>query len=174
MASQLALRHQYPASCEQMWDVLTDQQYLQAKLQAVGGPRAELVSWQRDEHAATMVLNQTVPGGAIPSFLRAMLPGELTIRRTETWRGCRGNVEAAVDGAPGTIAGVMSLEPDGTGCVLGSQITVDVPLPLIGGKVEKLVSDNIASLLETEYQFTLAWLRNPSSPRQGDIPGSGC
>ena len=170
MASQLALRHQYSASPEQMRDLLTDQQYLRAKLRAVGGPRAELVSWERDEHGARVVLHQTVPSDAIPSFLRAMLPGDLMIRRTEIWRGYRGNVEAEVDGAPGTITGVMSLEPDGTGCVLGRQLTVEVPLPLIGGKVEKLVSDNIASLLESEHQFTVTWLRNP---REEDVPGAG-
>jgi hypothetical protein len=161
MASQLALRHQYPTSPEQMRDVLTDQRYLQAKLRAVGGPRAELASWQQDEHGMTAVLHQAVPGDAIPSFLRAMVPGDLMIRRTETWRGCRGSVEAVVDGAPGTITGVMDLEPDAAGCVLGSQLTVEVPLPLIGGKVEKIVIDNIATLLNSEYQFTLTWLRTP-------------
>jgi hypothetical protein len=128
------------------------------------------VSGEREEHGARVVLHQTVPSDAIPSFLRAMLPGDLMIRRTEIWRGYRGNVEAEVDGAPGTITGVMSLEPDGTGCVLGSQLTVEVPLPLIGGKVEKLVSDNIASLLESEHQFTVTWLRNP---QEEDVPGAG-
>ncbi|MDQ3901384.1 MAG: DUF2505 domain-containing protein [Actinomycetota bacterium] len=161
MASQLALRHQYPTSPELMRDVLTDQRYLQAKLRAVGGPRAELASWQQDEHGMTAVLHQAVPGDAIPSLLRAMVPGDLMIRRTETWRGCRGSVEAVVDGAPGTITGVMDLEPDAAGCVLGSQLTVEVPLPLIGGKVEKIVIDNIATLLNSEYQFTLTWLRTP-------------
>lgn len=168
MASQLALRHQYPTSPQRMREVLTDRHYLQAKLQAVGGPRAELVSWQQDADGVTVVLHQAVPGDAMPSFLRALLPGDLTIRRTETWHGCRGNVEAVVDGAPGTISGVMRLEPDPDGCLLDGQLTAEVPLPLVGGKVEKIVTDNIATLMETEYQFTLAWLRNP---RHGDISG---
>jgi hypothetical protein len=54
----------------------------------------------------------------------------------------------------------MRLEPDPAGCVLGAQLTAEVPLPLIGSAVEKIVTDNIASLMETEYQFTLTWLRN--------------
>jgi hypothetical protein len=161
MASQLALRHRYPTSPERMRELVTDQHYLRAKLRAVGGPGAELVSWQQNDDGVTVVLHQAVPGEAMPSFLRAMLPGNLTIRRTETWRGCRGSVEAVVDGAPGTITGVMDLEPDAAGCVLGSQLTVEVPLPLIGGKVEKIVIDNIATLLNSEYQFTLTWLRTP-------------
>src|SRR5919202_6262957 len=163
MASQLALRHQYPASVERMREVLTDRQYQEAKLRAVGGPRAELMSWQQDTQGVTVVLHRAVPGDAIPPFLRSLLPGNLTIRRTETWRGCRGSVEAVVDGAPGAITGVMLLEPDPAGCVLGAQLTAEVPLPLIGGKVEKLVTDNIAGLMQNEYQFTLAYLRTPAT-----------
>ncbi len=164
MASRLALRHRYPASPERVREVLTDRPYVQAKLREVGGPRAELVSWQQDAHGVTIVLHQAVPEDAMPSFLRSMLPGELTIRRTETWSGSAGRVHAVVDGAPGTITGVMRLEPDPDGCVLGAQLTAEVPLPLFGGRVEKVITDSVATLMETEYQFTLAWLRNPMNP----------
>jgi hypothetical protein len=164
MASQLALRHRYPVTAERMREVITDRRYVQAKLQAVGGPRAEVVSWQQDEHGVTVVLHQAVPGDAIPAFLRSFMPGNLTIRRTEIWRGSNGSVEAVVDGAPGTITGMMQLEPDSAGCVIGAQLTAEVPLPLIGGKVENIVTDNIASLMESEYQFTLDWLRKPVEP----------
>jgi hypothetical protein len=162
MASQLALRHRYPESPERMREVLTDQQYLRDKLRTVGGPRAELVSWKRDERGVTMVLHQAVPEDAMPSFLRSMLPSGLTIRRTETWNSSGGSVHAVVDGAPGTITGTMRLEPDPGGCVLGARLTADVGLPLIGAQVEKLITDNIAVLMESEYQFTLQWLRNSS------------
>ena len=165
MASQLALRHQFPASPERMQEVLTDRGYLEAKLRAVGGPQAKLVSWEQGAQGVTVVLHQAVPGDAMPSFLRSLLPGDLTIRRTEIWRDCSGSVEAVVDGAPGAITGVMQLQSDPAGCVLGAQLTAEVPLPLFGGKVEKVVTDNIANLMETEYQFTLAYLRNlPANP----------
>jgi Protein of unknown function (DUF2505) len=164
MASQLALRHRYPTTPERMRELITDRRYVQAKLRAVGGPRAELVSWQRNDDGVTVVVRQAVPEEAMPSFLRAMLPDSLTIRRTETWRGCSGSVEAVVDGAPGTITGVMRLESEPDGCLISAQLTAEVPLPLVGATVEKLVTDNIANLMETEYQFTLAWLRNPGEP----------
>ena len=146
-----------------MREVLTDQRYLRDKLRTVGGPRGELVSWERDERGITVVLQQAVPEDAMPSFLRAVLPSGLTIRRTETWNSSGGSVHAVVDGAPGTITGTMRLEPDPAGCVLGARLTADVGLPLIGAQVEKLITDNIAALMESEYQFTLQWLRNSSA-----------
>lgn len=146
-----------------MREVLTDQQYLRDKLRTVGGPRGELVSWERDERGITVVLQQAVPEDAMPSFLRSVLPSGLTIRRTETWNSSGGSVHAVVDGAPGTITGTMRLEPDPAGCILGARLTADVGLPLIGAQVEKLITDNIAALMESEYQFTLQWLRNSSA-----------
>jgi hypothetical protein len=47
--------------------------------------------------------------------------------------------------------------------VLGARLTADVGLPLIGAKVEKLITDNIAGLMESEYQFTLEWLRKSTA-----------
>ncbi|MGH3866510.1 MAG: DUF2505 domain-containing protein [Pseudonocardiaceae bacterium] len=163
MASRLALRHRYPEPPERIREVLTDQRYLRDKLRAVGGPQAELVSWEAGERGVTVVLHQVVPGEALPSFLRSALPGGLTIRRTETWTSSVGSVHAAVDGVPGTITGTMRLEPDPTGCVLGAQLTAEVGLPLIGGMVEKAITDGIAKLMETEYRFTLEWLRNAAT-----------
>ncbi|MGH3777782.1 MAG: DUF2505 domain-containing protein [Pseudonocardiaceae bacterium] len=160
MARQLEVRHRYPLPAGRVREVLTDPDYLRDKLRAVGGPGAELVSRERDERGITLVLRQAVPGDALPSFIRAALPGGLTIHRTETWTSSGGSVHAVVDGAPGTITGAMRLEPDPAGCVLGAQLTAEVPLPLIGGKVETVIIDNISQLMDAEYRFTLKWLRD--------------
>jgi hypothetical protein len=108
-------------------------------------------------------LQQAVPDDALASFLRSALPGDLTIRRTETWSSSSGTVHAVVDGAPGTVTGVMRLEPDPAGCVLGAQLTAEIGLPLIGGKVEKMITGSVGRLMEAEYRFTLEWLRNSTT-----------
>jgi Protein of unknown function (DUF2505) len=159
MASGLELRHRYPVPPDRIRAVLTDPDYLRDKLHAVGGPQAELLSREQDERGITVVLRQTVPDDALPSFISAMLSGGLTIRRTETWTNSSGSVHAEVDGAPGTVTGAMRLEPDQAGCVLGAQLTAEVPLPLIGGKVEKIITEHIGKLMDAEYRFTLEWLR---------------
>jgi hypothetical protein len=143
-----------------MWEVLTDPDFLRAKLHAVGGPRAELVSRDDDGPGVTVVLRQTVPAGSLPSFVRAVLPGDLVIRRIERWQSAEGTVHAEVDGAPGTIGGTMSIEPDPGGSVLVLRLEAKVPLPLVGGKVEKVITDSVSKLMDAEYEFTLQWLRS--------------
>ena len=164
MASRVELRHRYPESLERIREVLTDPDYLRDKMHAVGGLRAELVSREQDEHGITIVLHHAVPGDALPSLLRSVRPEGLTIRRTEIWTDSGGSVYAVVDGLPGTITVGMHLEPDPTGCVLGAQLTAEVPLPLLSGKVEKMIVDNVAKLMAAEYQFTLDWLHDSAIP----------
>jgi hypothetical protein len=159
MTSRVALQHQYPEPPERMREVLTDREYLLDKLRAVGGLGAELVSWEQDECSVTVVSHLAVPEDALPSFLRAALPGDLTIRRTETWGSSDGTLHAMIDGAPGTVAGRMYLEPDSTGCVLDTQLAAEVGLPLFGAKAERMITSKVATLLEAEYRFTLEWLR---------------
>lgn len=163
MASRVELRQRYPEPPQRIREVLTDPDYLRDKLRAVGGPGAELVSRQEDERGVTVVVHQTVPGDALPSFLRSVITEDLTIRRTETWTSSGATVHAVVDGVPGTITVSMRLAPDPAGSVLGAQLTAEVPLPLVGGKVEKIIIDNVAKLLAAEHQFTLDWLRNSAN-----------
>jgi len=163
MTSRVKLQHRYPEPPERMRDVLTDPAYLRDKLRAVGGPRAELVSREEDKHTVTIVLRHTVPAGALPSFVRAVLPGDLAIRRTESWNSSGGSVHSVVDGAPATITGQMRLDPDPAGCVLSALLEAKVPLPLIGGKVEKAITDSVTKLMATEYDFTIQWLRDSTA-----------
>lgn len=163
MTSRLELQHRYPEPPERMREVLTDPTYLQDKLRAVGGPQAELISREEDEHAVTIVLRHTVPADALPSFVRAVLPGDLAIQRTESWNSSGGSVHSVVDGAPATITGEMRLDPDPAGCVLSALLEAKVPLPLIGGKVEKAITASVAKLMTSEYDFTIQWLRSSTT-----------
>ncbi|MGQ0777425.1 MAG: DUF2505 domain-containing protein [Pseudonocardiales bacterium] len=164
MTSRVELRHAYPEPPERMLEVLTDPDYLRDKLHAVGGPNAELISWEDDERGITVVLRQAVPASALPSVVRSFLPGDLTIHRTETWTNSGGRVRAAVDGAPGTITGIMSLEPDPAGSVLALRLEAKVGLPFIGGKVENAITGGVSRLMAAEYDFTMQWLRDSTNP----------
>lgn len=163
MTSRLELRHRYPEPPQRMREVLTDPAFLRDKLRSVGGPGAALVSREESAGCVTVVLHQTVPADALPSFVRAALSGDLTIRRTEIWTGTGGTVHSVVDGAPGTITGEMELAPDTGGSVLRFRIEATVPLPLIGGKVEKSITDGVSKLMDAEYGFTLQWLRRAAT-----------
>ncbi|MGH3917031.1 MAG: DUF2505 domain-containing protein [Pseudonocardiaceae bacterium] len=163
MTNRVELWHSYPESPERMREVLTDPDYLRGKLHAVGGPRAELVSRDEDAQGITILLHQMVPPDALPSVIRSLLPSGLTVHRTETWTPAGGVLRCTVDGAPGTIIGTMTLNPDPAGSVLLTRLEATIPLPLIGGKVEKAVTGGVSKLMNAEYDFTMKWLHNSAT-----------
>ncbi len=160
MTNRVDLRHTYAEPPERIREVLTDPEYLRAKLREVGGPGAELVSREQDEAGAiTVVQRQTVPSDWVPDFARSLISGDVVIERTEDWNGDFGaTVRAVVVGTPAKITGAMALAPHGDGAVLTMRIEAKVPVPLFGAAVESMITEKISQLMETEHRFTLDWL----------------
>jgi hypothetical protein len=117
---------------------------------------------EHSDHNVTIVLHHAVPSESLPSFLRAALPDGLIIRRAEIWTASGASVYVEADGVPGAITAVMYVEPDITGCTLRAELAVDVPLPIVGGSIEKAIIRNVVRLMAVEYQFTLNWLHSLS------------
>jgi len=153
------MRHAYPAPVERMRAVLTDPEFLRDKLREVGGPGAELVSRTEDNGRIIVVQRQAVPETALPAVVRSFVPGDLSITRTEVWSGpTAGTIDVAVGGAPGSASGTIALTPDGEGALVTIRIDASVPVPLVGGMIEKAMTDNIGELGEVEHAFTREWL----------------
>ena len=143
--------------------MLTDPEFLRDKLREVGGPGAELVSRTEDNGRITVVQRQAVPETVLPAVVRSFVPGDLSITRTEVWSGpTAGTIDVAVGGAPGSASGTIAVTPDGEGALVTIRIDASVPVPLVGGMIEKAMTDNIGELGDVEHAFTLEWLgRHP-------------
>lgn len=163
MTDHVELRHTYEQPPERVQEVLTDPEYLRAKLGEVGGSGAELVSLERDDDtgAVTVVQRQTIPSNALPTFAQGLVPGDVVIERTENWNGTiGGTLQAVVKGTPVRISGSMALTPRDGGATFTVRIETKVPIPLFGVAVEKLINENITKLMDREYEFTTGWLRD--------------
>jgi len=166
MTRRLEMHYRYPASPERIRAVLTDERFLRDRLREIGGPGAELVS--RTENGSgrvTLVQRQGLPADALPSAVRSFVPDDLTIERTEDWTGpTDGTIDVVLSGAPGSVTGTLAVVPDAdgpdaNGSVLTITVDASVPVPLFGGTIERVVTDNIEKLGDVEYAFTCEWLR---------------
>ncbi|MFB9905170.1 DUF2505 domain-containing protein [Allokutzneria oryzae] len=167
MATSTETSHEFPFPAPALLAALTDAEYLRARLAAVGGAKAELVSHETTVGGESKaVLKQGVPSDKLPSFVRSLINGDLVIERTERWRqageGAVGTVVASVPGAPASINCSLQLRPSAMGAELLSALEVRVSLPFVGGKVEKAIVEQIGRLLDAENTFTLSWLREIS------------
>lgn len=165
MARRIEHRAEYGFPAELVYAALIDETYLRQRLARIGGRRSELVSHTVADEAVEAVMRQAIDPEHLPSVVKRITPNGVVIVRTESWRWdtqYRGRIAAAVDGMPGTFDGTMSLVDTAAGSAISLGATVSVSIPLVGGKIESAIADQLRQLLEAEARFTTSWLQQQS------------
>jgi hypothetical protein len=91
--------------------------------------------------------------------------GDLVLIREEVWAPIRdgqatATVKLTIEGAPANLHGSATLVPanSGTGSRLDFSATVEVNIPLVGGKIENFIGSQLVDLLVAEQRFTTLWI----------------
>jgi len=109
------------------------------------------------------VMRQGIDAEFLPPVVKRITPNGVIIERTETWRAgtpYRGTIAAQVNGMPGTLDGGSTLTDTATGSTLSFDARIKVSIPLVGGKIEAVIADQLGQLLRAESRFTARWLEN--------------
>ncbi|EIE97266.1 DUF2505 domain-containing protein [Saccharomonospora glauca] len=162
MATRIEHRATFPHSAADTYAAQTEERALRARLARIGGDRAELRDHETSEHGARYTLLQGIPADKLPSLVRTLRSGDLTVRREHVWtrQGDRytGTITVAVADVPGRITADVELVPSGDGCVQTTRGEVSVRIPFVGGKIENFVAEQVTQLLDTEALATKQWL----------------
>jgi len=165
MPRQIDYRSTSPFTAEQVFGAMADPDYLRARLQHLGGPGAALLKHAAEDGGVRYTLRHGLDNDALPGIVQSLVGGDLVIERTESVRrdgaGYRGNVEVSVPGAPVAAAGTMTLRdaPGGSEFAVRAEVTVRVPL--VGGRIEATIGEQVQRLLAAETEFTRTWLSGP-------------
>jgi Protein of unknown function (DUF2505) len=159
----------YEGSVEQVHQAFSDQTYWLERLADSGADRATLDSMEVgiDGRAGGIRVKttQVLRADRLPGIVTQFHPGDLSIVREETWSPvCDGKATAtitgAIPGAPVTLSGTGVLAPgENGGSRLQFNASVEVRIPLVGGKVENFIGGQLVELLIAEQRFTTAWLK---------------
>ncbi|GAA5155319.1 DUF2505 domain-containing protein [Pseudonocardia eucalypti] len=163
MSRPIRCSFRYSSAPEAVFGVLTDREFLEARLARIGGPGAGLVDHSATPDAARIVFLQGVSRDHLPGPVRKLLPGDLRIERTETWRlvapgRYAGEIGGRVKDAPGQVSGTLALTGAGGSCDYVLDGTAKVNVPLVGGKVEELIAEHLNKLIDRESRFAQEWL----------------
>ncbi|MBH0778307.1 DUF2505 domain-containing protein [Nocardia bovistercoris] len=158
MATPLAYTAHYTHSLESVRAAIADEQYWKDRIAEVGGPNARLqqVTIEGDRVHAEMV--QAIAADLLPPAITAVRPGDLIIPRTESWTADTATFEAQVDGAPAEVRGTVTLTGDAGSATATVAGTIEVKIPLFGGKIESAIQEHLTNLLRAEEEFTNTWL----------------
>jgi hypothetical protein len=158
MSTDVTATEEFPAAPAAVFDLITDADFLQARMVAGGGIDPKVLSVDTADGVTTIVTQQSIPADALPSMVSSMMGGDPVTERTEVWRTNGGDYAAdfslVVKGAPATIKGTMTLSPAGTGSTLGVNVTATVPIPMFGPKRESGIAEQIGDIFAAEGQYT--------------------
>ncbi len=159
MPTTFTATQRYPAPASAVYALFSDRTFLQSRLEAAGGLEPQVVSLDVDGAGVVIVTRQGIPASALPSVVGSFLTGDPATRRTENWRptpdGYTADLSVVIDGAPASLKGTMTLADDAAqGSVLTILANAHVPIPMFGGKIEKVIVEQVGVLLEREEVFT--------------------
>jgi hypothetical protein len=157
---------EYEGSVEQVHRAFGDEQYWLSRLADSGADDYSLDSMTVDpSDGIDVVTTQTLRADRLPGVVTQFHRGDLSFVREETWTPVRdgqatATVNGSITGAPATLGGTAVLAPakSGGGSRLEYNTTVEVRVPLVGGKIENFIGSALVDLLIAEQRFTTVWI----------------
>ncbi len=95
----------------------------------------------------------------VPSFAKKVVGDETNIVQRETWSTpLLADLTVTIPGKPGDMSGTVTLVESGGHTTETVDLTIKVSIPLLGGKLEGLISDLLRKALEAENKVGRAYL----------------
>jgi hypothetical protein len=93
---------------------------------------------------------------ALPDFARKFMPERQQIEQTVDWdlASRTGRLVVVPKGSPARLEATMRLAAAGTGCVNTIAWTVSVSVPLLGGRLEKLLVEGLREKARRDQEVT--------------------
>jgi hypothetical protein len=160
----------YRVTVEAVLRAFSDEEYWLARLADSGADDTTLDSMQLGGPAGgdgsiDVITTQVLRSDRLPGVINQFHRGDLRIRREERWEpvtngSATGTITGSILDAPASLAGSAVLEPvaETGGARLKLRATVEVRVPLVGGKLENFIGNQLVELLIAEQRFTTTWI----------------
>lgn len=167
MPRSFDLSADYQNSVEEIHRAFLEEGYWEARLAdiPVDEARVESIEVGGESGTVEVVTVQVVRHHNLHAFVKQLHHGDFCVRRKETWGpitdgAATASIAGSVEGTPVTVSGTADLSPiaGSGGARLGFRITVQVRVPLIGGKLERLIGTQLAELVSREQRLTAEWI----------------
>lgn len=161
---RIAKKLEYAATPEQVFAVLADEAFQEAKCAATAALR-QTVSVRSGPDGTVIRTERVLPAREVPDFARSMVGSELTVTETQDWRpaaadGSRtGSWAVRVAGIPLSLNGHLSLAPAGAGAVELVEGDLKAGIPLFGGKIERAAAPPLEQAIDIEGRLVNERLR---------------
>lgn len=147
------VRHElaYDAPPVEVYRMLTDRAFREAVCARLGVVSAE-VDVREGVAATEVVIDQVQRAVGLPGPAARLVGDTVQVVQHERWTTpTLAAVEVTVPGRPGAVSGTVRLEERGAVTTEVVELDVRVRLPLVGGRLEAFVADQLSRALEVEH-----------------------
>ena len=159
MMSAMRLRHElaYDAPPGEVRAMLTDPLFWDQVADATGA-LSSTATVGLEGTATRVVVDQEQKVVGVPSFARTFVGDSTRAITTQVWQGDEASYVVETPGKPTSMSGTASIAENGTGSTLTYDLEVKASVPLVGGRLEKLVVDLTTEGFDKEQVVGAAWL----------------
>ena len=163
MPTRFEHRATFPAPAASVYSALVDRGFLEERLRVLGGKSDAVTEYTRTGDEVTYRLRQGIEAEKLPGAVRSLLKGDLVVEREESWQpdggGYAATGRATISGVPGEIKSRSRLA--GGELVITAEVRVGIPL--VGGKLEGVIAEQVRKLLAAESELAGKWLAERGS-----------
>ena len=143
--------------------MLCDPNYHEKLQEALGSWNYNQIELEDDGTVFRIKYSYTLKSDApLPGFAKKVLGENTDATQIETWDRStgKGTVEVQPKGLPGSLMCNLVLEDNASGCTKTFNWDVSIKIPLVGGKLEKLISEDIQGKNQTDADASNVLLEN--------------
>jgi len=156
----MRLRHEitYDAPLADVFAMLSDPAFREVSAKASGMISAEVTITPNGEGISVRI-DQVQPVEGVPGFAKKLAGDTTRAVQLEEWDSpAGGSISIETPGKPTSIIGTLALSEAGGRTTQTLEAEVKVKVPLIGGKLESVMADLVATGRGKEQAAGVAWL----------------
>jgi hypothetical protein len=141
-------KHTFDKPAATVLKMFSDKAYFERKYKELGFTSVQVLEHTADARKFRIKVRYLAPNSApVPDFAKKFLGEKNEITQTDTWdlEKKTGRIDAEIKGVPVKVGADMRLTDEGAGSANAMKWTLSCGIPLLGGKLEQIVSGDIQS-----------------------------
>ncbi len=158
---QHVIEVRFPASSDVVIKAFTDKDFHLKKCDALGSTGVELLDHDPDVNNFYVKIRRQMPVEVdVPGALKKLVPATATIVHKDAWKmdSKTGHIDIELSGIPVALSCEVSLRDEGDECVYRYEWDIKAKVPLVGGKLEKLLAADMDEKIPKETQASIPLL----------------
>ena len=146
MATKINLEHKFNKSVASVWAMYSDRAFFEKKYTATGCTNIEVLDYKTSDKGFSITVRYDAKSDApVPDFAKKFMAERVTVTQTDSWDAATktGKIVTEIKGMPVKVSAEMKLEAAGKGAVNKMLWTLASGIPLVGGKLEGILSEDV-------------------------------